>query len=158
NNHGHLAPDEIGRQRRQLIVVTIGPAILDQCIAALDITGLAQALPEGGDRTGILGGRCTVEESDHRDPRLLRPRRKRPRRRAAEERDELAPQNHSITSSARSRIDGGMARPSAVAALRFTSISNSVGSCTGRSPGFSPRRMRSTYGAARRQMSPRSAP
>src|SRR5262249_59128085 len=83
NNHGHLAPDEIGRQRRQLIVVTIGPAILDQCIAALDITGLAQALPEGGDRTGILGGRRTVEESDHRDPRLLRPRRKRPRRRAA---------------------------------------------------------------------------
>ena len=50
----------------------------------------------------------------------------------------------SITSSARSRIDGGMARPSAVAVLRFTIISNLVGSCTGRSPGFSPRRMRST--------------
>src|SRR5262249_35169937 len=143
NNHGHLAPDEIGRQRRQLIVVTIGPAILDQCIAALDITGLAQALPEGGDRTGILGGRCTVEESDHRDPRLLRPRRKRPRRRAAKERGELAP-FHSITSSARNIIDGGTARPSAVAVLRFTAISNFVGNCTGRSLGFAPRRMRST--------------
>ena len=49
---------------------------------------------------------------------------------------------YSITSSARSRIDGGIARPSAVAVLRFTTISNLVGSCTGRSPGFSPRRMR----------------
>ena len=57
---------------------------------------------------------------------------------------------HSITSSARSIIDGGMTRPSAVAALRFTTISNFVGSCTGRLPGFSPRRMRSTYEAARR--------
>jgi hypothetical protein len=50
----------------------------------------------------------------------------------------------SITSSARSRIDGGTARPSAFAVLRFTAISNLVGNCTGRSPGFSPRRMRST--------------
>jgi hypothetical protein len=33
---------------------------------------------------------------------------------------------YSITSSARSSIDGGMARPSAVAVLRFTSISNFV--------------------------------
>src|SRR5215468_9925134 len=75
---------------------------------------------------------------------LLRASRQRPCRRAAEERDEPAPLNHSITSSARSRIDGGMARPSAVAVLRFTTISNLVGSCTGRSPGFAPRRIRST--------------
>jgi hypothetical protein len=51
---------------------------------------------------------------------------------------------YSITSSARTRIDGGTARPSALAVLRFTIISNFVGNCTGRSPGFSPRRMRST--------------
>jgi hypothetical protein len=38
---------------------------------------------------------------------LLRARRERPCRSAAEERAELAPPNHSITSSARSRIDGG---------------------------------------------------
>src|SRR6516165_1705553 len=41
---------------------------------------------------------------------------------------------YSITSSARSSIDGGMARPSALAVLRFTTISNFVGNCTGRSP------------------------
>src|SRR5262249_44086008 len=33
----------------------------------------------------------------------------------------------------------GKASPSAVAVLRFTTISNLVGNCTGRSPGFSPR-------------------
>jgi hypothetical protein len=38
----------------------------------------------------------------------------------------------------------GTVRPSALAVLRFTAISNLVGNCTGRSPGFSPRRMRST--------------
>jgi hypothetical protein len=36
--------------------------------------------------------------------------------------------HHSITSSARSRIDGGTARPRALAVLRFTAISNFVGS------------------------------
>src|SRR5262249_14044369 len=63
---------------------------------------------------------------------------------------------YSITSSARSRIGSGTARPSALAVLRLTAISNFVGNCTGRSPGFSPRRMRSTYEAARREMSPGS--
>ena len=37
------------------------------------------------------------------------------------------PPVYSITSSARSRIDGGTARPSAVAVLRFTTTSNFVG-------------------------------
>src|SRR5215468_9100902 len=64
-------------------------------------------------------------------------------RRAADERDELAPL-HSITSSARTRIDDGTTRPSALAVLRFRTISNFVGNCTGRSPGFAPCRMRST--------------
>jgi hypothetical protein len=42
---------------------------------------------------------------------LLRARRDRPRRRAAEERDELAAL-HSITSSARAMSVGGTSRPS----------------------------------------------
>ena len=54
------------------------------------------------------------------------------------------PTRYSMTSVARSIIDGGMASPSALAVLRFTTISNLVGNCTGRSPGFAPRRMRST--------------
>jgi hypothetical protein len=44
---------------------------------------------------------------------LLRPRRERPRdRRAAEQRDELAPHHHSITSSAWASSVGGKSRPS----------------------------------------------
>jgi hypothetical protein len=52
--------------------------------------------------------------------------------------------SYSITSSARSKIDCGTVSPSTLAVLRFTTISNFVGNCTGRSPGFAPRRMRST--------------
>ena len=59
--------------------------------------------------------------------RLLRARRERPRgRRAAEQRDELAPP-HSITSSARASSVGGTSRPSALAVLRLMSSSNLVG-------------------------------
>ena len=84
----------------------------------------------------LLRGIVFVVRHEHADAPyarvLLRARRERPRRgRAAEERDRLATidgRDHSITSSARSIIDGGMARPSAVAVLRFTTISNFFGS------------------------------
>src|SRR4029077_664144 len=67
-----------------------------------------------------------------------------PRRRTAEKCDELAPPNHSITSSAvASRVDG-TSRPSVRAVLRLSTSSYLVGACTGRSAGFSPLRMRST--------------
>src|SRR5262249_50985334 len=46
-------------------------------------------------------------------PGLLCARRERPRSRAAEQRDELAPPHHSITSSARASSDGGKSRPRA---------------------------------------------
>src|SRR5262245_14068337 len=50
---------------------------------------------------------------------LLRARREGPRRRcAAEQRDELAAPNHSITSSARASSVGGTSRPSALAVGR----------------------------------------
>src|SRR5262245_31944832 len=50
---------------------------------------------------------------------------------------------YSITSAV-ARIDCGMVRPSALAALRLSTVSYFVGACTGRSPGFSPLRIRST--------------
>ena len=81
----------------------------------------------------------------------LRARRQRPRRRAAEQRDELAPP-HSITSSARASSVGGTSRPSALAVLRLISMSNLVGCSTGRSAGFAPLKILSTYSAARRSM------
>ena len=56
--------------------------------------------------------------------------------RTAEQRDEIAPFHHSITSSARASRDGGTARPSALAVFRLIASSYLVGACTGRSPGF----------------------
>jgi len=73
---------------------------------------------------------------------LLRPRPKRPGRRAAEKRDELAA-SHSITSSASESRLSGIVTPSALAVLRLITSSYLVGACTGRSAGFSPLRMRS---------------
>ena len=72
---------------------------------------------------------------------LLRTRRERLCRRAADKRDELAA-FHSITSSASASSLSGIWRPSAFAVLRLITSSNLVGCTTGRSAGFSPLRMR----------------
>src|SRR5262245_36256996 len=97
--------------------------------------------------------RVALEKAhQHTDPphplALLRARRERPRRRrAAEERDEVAAlhlRGHSMTSSARASSCGGTSMPSAFAVLRLITSSYLVGACTGRSAGFSPLRMRST--------------
>src|SRR5215468_9876491 len=88
---------------------------------------------------------------------LLRARRERPCHRAAEQRDELA-SPHSITSSARASSVGGMVRPSALAVIRLMTRSNLVGCSTGRSAGFAPRRILSTYSAARRKRSGKFGP
>jgi hypothetical protein len=51
---------------------------------------------------------------------------------------------YSITSSAATSRSGGTVKPSDFAVFKFTAVSYLVGACTGRSAGFSPRRMRST--------------
>jgi hypothetical protein len=53
-------------------------------------------------------------------------------------------ESYSITSSARESSAGGISRPSALAVFWLIASSYLVGACTGRSPGFSPLRMRST--------------
>src|SRR5215470_13867320 len=53
-------------------------------------------------------------------------------------------QLHWMTSSARATSEGGTVRPSALAVLRLMTSSYFVGNSTGRSPGFSPLRMRAT--------------
>src|SRR5262249_12607395 len=85
--------------------------------------------------------------------RWLPTRHHRPSRRTAEQRDELASPNHSITSSARASSLSGTVTPSALAVFWLITSSNLVGSCTGKCAGFSPRRMRSTYFAAPRNTS-----
>src|SRR5215475_11812728 len=56
-------------------------------------------------------------------------------RRAAEQRDELAPRDHSITSSARASSVGGTSRSSAFAVFRLITNSNLVACITCRSAG-----------------------
>ena len=85
-DHGHLAADQLGRQRRQPIVLTFRPAIFDRDILALDITGFAQTLAERGNEVARLRPRTRREKPDRpaspaaaRAPRAATP----PRRRAA---------------------------------------------------------------------------
>src|SRR5262249_43424916 len=114
-------------------------------VAALDIAGFGQAFAQTSDIFCIGLGRARVKNSDGRHRRLLRPRRERPcHRRAAEQRDEVAPGRHSITSSAVASKVEGTSMPRALAVLRLTTSSYLVGACTGSSAGFSPFRMRST--------------
>src|SRR5262249_11108243 len=98
-------------------------------------------------RRQVVGAQSVPHEEDHaplgKCVRLLRASRKRPRRRAAEQRDELAP-SHSITSSARASSVGGTSRARAFAVLRLITNSYFTGACTGRWAGFSPLRIRST--------------
>src|SRR5262249_49484184 len=92
-------------------------------------------------RIGLGKGR---EKTDTPHPLgLLRARRQRPRRRAAEERYELPPP-HSMTSSGWARSVGGTVRPSTFAVLRLIISSNLVGCSTGISPGLDPFKILST--------------
>src|SRR5262249_13699412 len=103
-------------QFRQSVDFIVCPAIFDRHIAALDIAGFAETFMECHHPTRFR--RTTSEISDHRHRALLRPRRERPRRRAADERDEVAP-FHSAISSPRTPSDGGTGRGIAFAAPRL---------------------------------------
>src|SRR5262249_60087539 len=82
----------------------------------------------------------------------------RPRhRRAAEQRDEIAP-SHSITSSAMTSSVDGTTRPTALAVVRLRTRSNLVGCSTGISLGLVPRKILSANSAARRYRSGRFGP
>src|SRR5262245_61286264 len=96
------------------------PTVFNGHVPALDIAGFFQTLMECGQRVlrECVVGRIAGKEPDHRHRRLLRARRERPRRRAADERYELAPP-HSITASARESSVGGISRPIALADGRW---------------------------------------
>src|SRR5215831_10018339 len=124
--HGHLASDQIGRQFWQLIVLTLPIAIFDGYIVALDITYFFQSFSERGREVRTRLGRSLVKETDHGHRWLLRPRRERPRGRAADQRDELAAP-HSITSSAVNNSRGGISSPSAAVTFRLITSSYLLG-------------------------------
>src|SRR5262249_314695 len=102
--------------------VTRTPADVNANIAALGPARLCQRLCKC-QNAALLCRIVRREVGQHADAphalALLRAWRERPgRRRAAEQRDELAAP-HSITSSARASSVGGTSRPSALAVLRL---------------------------------------
>src|SRR5262249_31328116 len=144
-NHGRPLRNEFCRECRQAVCFAISIADIEGDVTAFDITKRlhigAQRLRESS--AGLA--RKNEKNAEDRHRRLLRARRQRPRhRRAAEQRDELAP-SHSITSSARSKIVVGTSRPKAFAVRKLTAMSNFAGCKNGRSAGFSPLRMRPVY-------------
>src|SRR5262249_11686666 len=138
---------ELRRQSWQSIVLSLRVAVFDRQVAPLDIAGFGENLTKQRLQVRKRSGETRAEITDHRR-RLLRPRRQWPRRRrAAEQRDELAAlhlRDHSITSSARASSVGGTVRPSARAVIRFMTKSNLIDCTTGRSAGLVPFRMRPT--------------
>src|SRR5262249_10079828 len=126
----------------QSLGIAIPPAILELHIAAL---GPAQSLQcwqkrrKARPRAGLVGNTRDHADAPHA---LLRPCRDRPRPRTAEQRDELAARDHSITSSAMASKEGGTVRPSILAVLALITSSNLLDCKTGKSAGFAPLRTR----------------
>src|SRR5262245_17913048 len=86
---------------RKAVVAGLGPPIVDSDVPVLLISELAQARSQGINEASVLRVRKYAEKADLVDLRgLLRGRSERPRRRATEQRDELAAHSHSITSAA----------------------------------------------------------
>src|SRR5262245_22429623 len=135
------------RVSTSVLGIACGPAIVDAHVAAVGPAKFLQPLHERRE-AGLTFRIARGQRMEHAYApyplALLRARRERPSRRAANQLDERAPPHHSITSSARASKVGGSSRSSALAVLRLITSSNLVGVCTGRSPGFSPLRMRST--------------
>src|SRR6516225_96807 len=116
-----------------------GQATRPSCFATYD-NASSVAIAESPFQIG-LGSAHTEAAALHSC--LVRTGYERPCRcHGPDQRDEVATP-HSITSSARSRMDEGTSRPSTFAVLRLTTRSKLIGAWTGSSLGFAPLRMRS---------------
>src|SRR5262249_5407456 len=117
--------------------ILAGDTALDDEIAPLDPAQPRQRLVKPATRERLAGG----DEADTGAlARFLRtgvPAEGRSRR--AEQ--HIAAPHYSMTSSARSRIAGGIVSPSALAVFRLTTSWNLVGCSTGRSAGLAPERI-----------------
>jgi len=102
-------PDQLGRERRQTIDASLRESVFDRDIPANDKAPLLQSLQEPGPQRCFGPRGALAEIANDRQSRLRRGAKRRERGRPADDREELAAV-HSITSSARARIDGGMVR------------------------------------------------
>src|SRR5262249_50520583 len=94
NDNSDVLTSKFGRQRRQSIILTLGPTVLDCHVSALDISRFTEDLAERAQTicNHRVGRYAAAEETNNWHSHLLRTRRERPRRRhAAGKCDELAP-------------------------------------------------------------------
>jgi hypothetical protein len=91
DDDGNLLVNQFLREYWQPTELVLRPAVFDHDVLALDIASFCQALAKRGQDACVLARCPGVEKPDHRQRRLLRARCERPRRRTAEQRDELAP-------------------------------------------------------------------
>ena len=120
--------------------IAAGPADIDLHVAAVGPAQLLQRLQERHQTVLFLGivRRYVISTPMRRIRSACCARAASGHgRRAAEQRDELAPL-HSITSSARASSVGGTSMPSALAVRRLIRNSNFVGPSTGIKLGFAP--------------------
>src|SRR5262249_53026461 len=146
-DHCHLSTHQASQQCWQAIVLTLQPVVLAPPVPASAVAGFVETFTKRGRIPRVGLGRPVSDKPTHRHRLLLRARRERPRRRTADQSDELAPLHHSITSSARASRVAGTSRPSVLAVLRLMTSSNLVGCWTGMSAGFDPRSILSTSSA-----------
>src|SRR5262249_6529836 len=126
-----LSIDQLGRVFFKLLDAQPVTARIDREVLALDEAKPPELVKE---RDMIW---CIAWAGEHatksiNPSRFLRACRKRPRRRAAESQDELAP-FHSITSSAKASRRGGTSRASVFAVFKLITSSKEVGCMTGKS-------------------------
>src|SRR5262249_58245225 len=91
DNHRNPTADEVGGHLPQSVISASRPTVFDDDVLTLNVAGFIQAPMKRGDELWEGAGRLAVEESNHWQGRLLRARRERPSRCAAEQRKELAP-------------------------------------------------------------------
>jgi hypothetical protein len=127
--HTPTCQDDVGLQADQLPrecsypngVIT-APMKVDPQVAAIGPLQLRKRLRERGEATLPLGIVFVIPHEHADAPHavaLLRACRERPSRRAAEERDEITPSNHSITSVASASTPGGTSMRSARAVCKL---------------------------------------
>src|SRR5216684_4954388 len=139
----NLETDQIGCELRQDVDFHLRISVFNDDVLSLNPSKVTEPFQECLVPERRVGAREGRQKSYPGDSLLLLRARGKWQYHAAEEHYELPPP-HSITSSARSRNDSGIVRPSALAVLRLITSSNLVGCSTGKSAGLEPLRIRST--------------
>jgi hypothetical protein len=82
--------DEIGREARQPVKMTLSPAVFDGNVLAVNVAGFRQSFAKSGLDVRVRIQCSDIEETDHRLGRLLRACRQRTKCRSAQHSDEFA--------------------------------------------------------------------